>query len=257
MSELALATVFIAGLLGSGHCLAMCGGIATALGAPRGGGSPHWQPLLYQFGRISSYGAAGALVGSLGAAAGLGIAISRWSTILRLATALVVVIIGLDIALATSGRARWLRAPERLGAMIWRRIAPAARAALPASRGARALALGLLWGWLPCGLVYSALVAAAVAGSALGGGATMIAFGLGTLPSMLSLSYAGTRLPRPNGTLARLLGAIIVVCGLWTATVPIAALTGAGSHQHHELVMPVHDGAQQPQPAMPPGMTMP
>jgi sulfite exporter TauE/SafE len=176
MSALALATVFIAGLLGSSHCLAMCGGIATALGAPRSGGAGRWQPLLYQFGRISSYAIAGALVGSLGAAAGLGLAIARWSTILRLATALVVVIIGLDIAFATSGRARWLRAPERLGALLWRRIAPTARSALPASPGARALVLGMLWGWLPCGLVYSALVAAAVAGGALGGGATMIAF---------------------------------------------------------------------------------
>jgi len=239
MSELALATVFIAGLLGSSHCLVMCGGIATALGAPRTGGGGRWQPLLYQFGRISSYGMAGALVGGLGAAAGLGLAISRWSTILRLATALVVVIIGLDIALATSGRARWLRAPERLGAIVWRRIAPAARTVLPASPAARALVLGLLWGWLPCGLVYSALVAAAVAGSALGGGATMIAFGLGTMPSMLGLSYAGTRLPRPDGTLARLLGAIIVVCGLWTATMPIAMLTGAAGHHHHAMAMPM------------------
>lgn len=256
MSELALATVFIAGLLGSSHCLVMCGGIATALGAPRSGGG-RWQPLLYQFGRISSYGTAGALVGGLGAAAGLGLAVSRWSTILRLATALVVVIIGLDIALATSGRARWLRAPERLGAMLWRRIAPAARAALPASAAARALMLGLLWGWLPCGLVYSALVAAAVAGSALGGAATMIAFGLGTMPSMLSLSYAGTRLPRPDGTLARLLGAIIVACGLWTATMPIATLTGASPHHHHAMAMPAHDGTGELRPAMPPGMTMP
>jgi sulfite exporter TauE/SafE len=250
MHELTLATVFIAGLLGSTHCVMMCGGIATALGAPSAGRARRWQPLIYQFGRISSYGIAGVIVGTLGAAAGLGFAISRWSQVLRLATALVVVLIGLDIALATSGRGRWLRAPERLGAILWRRIAPAARAALPASPGPRALALGLLWGWLPCGLVYSALLAAAVAGSAAGGAATMIAFGLGTLPSMLGLNYAGAHLPRPDGSLARLLGSIIVVCGLWTATVPIALLTGSSQHSVHTMAMPMPDTAGQHQPAM-------
>jgi sulfite exporter TauE/SafE len=250
MHELTLATVFIAGLLGSTHCVTMCGGIATALGAPRVGGARRWQPLIYQLGRISSYGMAGAIVGTLGAAAGAGFAITRWSQILRLATALVVVVIGLDIALATSGRGRWLRAPERLGAILWRRIAPAARAVLPASPGLRALALGLLWGWLPCGLVYSALLAAALAGSAAGGGATMLAFGLGTLPSMLGLNYAGAHLPRPDGSLARLLGSIIVVCGLWTASVPIAILTGSAPHSAHTMPMPLPDAAAPDRPAM-------
>jgi uncharacterized protein len=250
MRELALATVFVAGLLGSTHCLAMCGGIATALGAARTGAAGRWQPLLYQLGRIISYGIAGAIVGTLGAAAGLGLAISRWSEILRLATALVVVVIGLDIALGGARRARWLRAPERLGAMLWRRIAPAARAALPASPGARALALGLLWGWLPCGLVYSALLAAAVAGGTAGGSATMIAFGLGTMPAMLGLSYAGARLPRPDGTLARMLGAIIVACGLWTAALPIAVLSGSHRHDSHVMAMPASDTAGQHSAAM-------
>ena len=243
MHELMLVTVFVAGLLGSTHCVAMCGGIATALGAPRSGAGARSLPLLYQLGRIGSYGIGGALVGALGAAAGLGLALARWSEVLRLATALIVVVIGLDIALGSGQRARWLRAPERLGAMLWRRVAPAARRALPAAPGARALALGLLWGWLPCGLVYSALLAAAVAGSVAGGAATMIAFGLGTLPAMVGLSFAGGRLPRPDGVMARLLGSIIVGCGLWTAALPIAMLTGAHVHDHHGMSMPGSDTA--------------
>lgn len=231
MSELTLATAFVAGLLGSTHCLGMCGGIATALGASRAGRS--WRLLLHHFGRIASYGVAGGCAGALGAAAGLTFAASHWSEVLRLATAVAVIVIGLDIALSGSGRARWLHAPERWGARLWRRIAPLADRMRSAPPALRALSLGLLWGWLPCGLVYSVLLAAAVAGGPLGGAATMIAFGLGTLPAMAGLGFVGTRLPPPGGALARLLGAALVACGLWTAVVPLGILTGSLEHQHH------------------------
>lgn len=237
VGELALITMFAAGLLGSTHCLAMCGGIATALGATRSSGARPWQPLLYQFGRLVSYGLAGALAGIAGASPGLLFFAPHWSEVLRLATALMVVAIGMNIALGGRSAGRWLQGAERLGARLWRHIAPAMRAALPAAPCARALVLGFIWGWLPCGLVYSALLAAALAGSASHGSATMIAFGLGTLPAMLGLSYAGTRLPRRDGTLARLLGTIIVACGVWTATLPIAALSGLHEHQRHTMTM--------------------
>jgi len=97
----------------------------------------------------------------------------------------------------------------------------------------RSLLLGLLWGWLPCGLVYSALIIAAAAGGPLRGSVTMAAFGLGTLPAMSGLSFLGGRLPRPDGSFARLLGAMLVACGLWTAALPLAALSGAPGHTHH------------------------
>ncbi len=230
MHEIAFATAFVAGLLGSGHCLAMCGGIATALGTA---GGARGNALLYQAGRLTSYALAGAIAGGVGAAAGFAFTVSRWSAILRLATALIVIVIGLDISLGTSRLTRWLRAPERWGAQLWRRLSPRARAFTPSSPRPRALVLGLLWGWLPCGLVYSVLIAAAVAGSASRGGATMIAFGLGTLPAMSGLSYLGSRLPRRDGTLARLLGAALVACGLWSAAMPLAVLTGSAAHAHH------------------------
>ena len=230
MHELTWVTALLAGLLGSSHCAAMCGGIATALGTAPGGRA---RILLYQLGRIGSYSIAGACVGALGAAAGFAFAISRWSEVLRLATAIMVVVIGLDIAFSGSGRARWLRTPERWGALLWRRMAPLARSTRQVPPALRALAVGFLWGWLPCGLVYSVLLAAAVSGGALGGAATMVAFGLGTLPAMAGFSLLGTRLPRPEGALARVLGAVLVACGLWTAAVPIAALSGAAPHHHH------------------------
>lgn len=230
MHELTLGSAFVAGVLGSTHCVAMCGGLATALGTQRQG-PLRARALLYQLGRVSSYGIAGAVVGSLGAAAGFAFEASQWSAVLRLGTALIVVLIGLNIALGPRSPRPWLRAPERWGALLWRRIAPLA-SRLPAQPALRAVTLGMLWGWLPCGLVYSVLLAAAFAGSALGGGATMIAFGLGTLPAMLGLSYASGRVTPPRAGLARLLGSVIVACGLWTASMPIAILFGAHQHVH-------------------------
>lgn len=230
MHELALGSAFLAGVLGSTHCVAMCGGLATALGVQRQG-SFRARPLLYQLGRVTSYGTAGALVGSAGAVAGFAFEATRWSAVLRLGTALIVVLIGLKIALGSPSGGPWLRLPERWGALVWRRIAPLA-SRLPKQPALRALTLGMLWGWLPCGLVYSVLLVAAFAGSAWAGGATMLAFGAGTLPAMLGLSYAGGRFAPPRATLARLLGSVIVACGVWTASMPIAILTGAHQHVH-------------------------
>jgi sulfite exporter TauE/SafE len=251
MHELTLLTACAAGLLGSTHCVAMCGGVASLLGATHARGATHAHGArtglisLYHVGRVASYGAAGAVAGASGAAAGSALAIPAWSDVLRLVTAVVIVLIGLDIALGGAGRARWLRIPERIGARVWRRVAPRARAMLPATPSARALVLGLLWGWLPCGLVYSVLIAALASGSAIHGGATMVAFGLGTAPAMLALSHGGARIPLRDGAFSRVLGAVIVACGLWTAAVPIAALTGADPHAHH--VAGVGEGSEKGQ----------
>ena len=174
---------------------------------------------------------------------------SRWSAVLRLASAAVVVMIGLDLALGRNSRARWLRAPERWGGILWRRVAPTLQSALPSRPAARAFTFGLLWGWLPCGLVYSVLLAAAVSGDAASGGLTMLAFGLGTLPAMLSLTLAATGVAR-RGTLARLFGSIIVACGLWTAASPIAVLAGAQPpHHHHPLAIGLSDYPAPPRSA--------
>ena len=245
MRELTFLTALLAGLFGSTHCLAMCGGIAAALGSagPAGGTA---RPLLYHCGRLAGYAVAGGVAGALGAAAGFGFAVSSWSATLRLGTALVVILIGLDISLGARARWRWLRAPERWGARLWRHLAPARRMQLSAAPALRALLLGVLWGWLPCGLVYSVLLAAALAGGAVQGALIMLGFGLGTLPSMSMLTYAGHWLPRSDGLAARLLGALLVACGLWTAIAPLAVLTGSQQHQHH--------GARvEPSQAMPAG----
>jgi len=238
MTELLWGTALLAGLLGSSHCVAMCGGIATALagGVPTSRSLRVALPLLHGCGRIVSYGVAGALAATLGVAALRLLAVEHWSALLRLGSALVMVIIGLKITLAPPGRIAWLRAPERLGALLWRRIAPVLGRRMPSALVPRALAVGLLWGWLPCGLVYSVLLAAATSGTPLRGALTMLAFGAGTLPALAGVGYlGGRRAGRALGGSAKLAGIAIVACGLWTAAIPLATLAGLHGHHHAHL----------------------
>jgi len=243
MPELLFMTAFFAGLLGSTHCLGMCGGIAAALGgAARPAAARAWAPLLYNLGRIASYGIAGAVAGAVGVAASGLLPGVHAGEYLRLATAAAVGLIGLNMAAGGAARARWLGAPERWGGALWRRFSPPLQRRLPRGPLLRPLGIGLLWGWLPCGLVYSALLAAAASGSAARGSATMCAFGLGTLPAMAGISYLGSRLPSPRGVGARLLGAAIIACALWIAALPLESLMGLGDHaRHHHALADTRD----------------
>jgi sulfite exporter TauE/SafE len=241
-------TAFLAGLLGSSHCVGMCGGIAAALanGQPAAPAVRTLLPLVHGCGRILSYAAAGALAATLGVAALRQLADQHWSALLRLCAASVMIIIGLNLALAPWTPVAWLRTPERWGALLWRRVMPVLSRRLPRAALPRALAAGLLWGWLPCGLVYSALLAAATSGSPLRGALTMLAFGAGTVPAVAGVGYVGGRswLRRASGGSRRLVGAVIVVCGLWTAALPLAMLAGVHGHQHAHAVM--NHGARMP-----------
>lgn len=181
--------LFLVGLLGGTHCVGMCGGIVGALsmGAPA-----RWSMLLaYNAGRIFSYSAAGAIAGALGAASlGLeGQVPAR--LILYFFANLMLVALGLYLL----GVTRALAFTERAGQSLWRVLQPMTKRFLPARRVGQAFPLGLLWGWLPCGLVYSALASSLSAGSAERGGLMMLAFGLGTLPNLL---LAGIVLARLN-----------------------------------------------------------
>jgi sulfite exporter TauE/SafE len=245
MHEVLWMTALVAGLLGSAHCLGMCGGIATALGATTPGRAARGTlSVLYSCGRITSYGLAGAVAGAFGVATLSALGGSHWAEVLRLCAGGMVVVIGLNIALGYSSRVRWLRAPERWGAALWRRLSPHLGRWLPQAALPRALAVGFLWGWLPCGLVYSALLAAATAGNALSGSITMLAFGAGTLPAMAGVGYLGSRLHLrpPRRGAARIVGACIVLCGLWITAMPIAVLAGAHDQRAHHHAMFVHQG---------------
>ena len=184
-------SAFFVGLLGATHCVAMCGGIvgALTLGLP---GEDTAQPqrlwpylIAYNAGRIASYTLAGVLVGVLGAQLASVFTPAHAHTYGHAFSAVFLIVLGLYLA----GWWRGLVVLERGGAHLWRRIEPLGRRLLPVRNPLHAAALGLLWGWLPCGLVYSAL-AWAFAGADPNRRHGDVAFGLGTLPMLLTMGAA-------------------------------------------------------------------
>jgi hypothetical protein len=185
MTAAIFGAVFLTGLLGGVHCAGMCGGIVAALSGQVGGRRLPLH-LAYNGGRVLSYALAGALAGAAGS---VGLLLDGVLPVqLALYVLANVMLIGLGLYLAgVSSVVAWI---ERLGMALWRRIQPLTRSLLPADTLPRALGLGLLWGWLPCGLVYAVLTTALLTGDALDGAAIMAAFGLGTLPNLLLAGLA-------------------------------------------------------------------
>ena len=211
MPESSYLALFLIGLLGGTHCVGMCGGIVGALSM--GSGSRPSLHLAYNAGRIASYAMAGALSGTLGGASLVLSGQLPVRIILFVLANMMLVALGLYLM----GLTRVLAFSERFGQKLWRHIQPLTRRFLPVRTIAQALPLGLLWGWLPCGLVYSALVTALTSGSALRGAGMMLAFGLGTLPNLL---LAGLLAVRLNKYLAWPVvrvtsGLLVLAFGLW------------------------------------------
>jgi sulfite exporter TauE/SafE len=226
-----LLSALMMGLLGSTHCIVMCGGVVamacSALPIARRAGPVAQLPyvLAYNAGRIASYGIAGAAAGALGASLASFGSVQHAQLSLRLAAGAMTVAVGLYVA----GVARALSWVERLGEPVWRRLAPLARTLVPVQTPAHALALGLLWGWMPCGLVYAALAVAVSSGSPGNGAATMTAFGLGTLPMLVTMGSAAVLVARlaRNRRVRMIAGVAMVAMGtlqlvhvsdLWTET---------------------------------------
>lgn len=144
----------------------------------------------YNSGRIASYMVAGALAGGLAGGIAALTRLASLQLVLYWLANLMLVALGLYLMNAWHGLARL----EQGGQRLWRHMLPLLRVLLPVDSGAKALALGALWGWVPCGMVYSVLLTALLSGSAAGGAAVMLAFGLGTLPMLIGLGLAGERL---------------------------------------------------------------
>ena len=211
MPESSYFALFLVGLLGGTHCIGMCGGIVSALSM--GATSRPSLHLAYNAGRILSYCVAGAIAGALG---GASLALSDQlpaRLVLFILANLMLVALGLYLM----GVTRALAFSERFGARLWRHLQPLSRRYLPARSVAQAFPLGVLWGWLPCGLVYSALVTALSSGSAASGAALMLAFGLGTLPNLLLAGLLAVRLKAYAAKPAvRFSAGLLVLCfGLW------------------------------------------
>ncbi|MDP2804479.1 MAG: sulfite exporter TauE/SafE family protein [Gallionellaceae bacterium] len=184
MSEFSLFAVLLVGLLGGVHCLGMCGSIVGIFTAQVPKDLPRWPfHLAYSSGRIASYAAAGALVGAIGQAGLLMRDAVPVQHLLFGLSSLMLVALGLYLA-GVWGAVRKL---EQLGGGLWKKLQPYTTRLLPVNTVPRALGLGALWGWLPCGLVYSVLLTALASGSATQGALIMLMFGLGTLPNLLAI----------------------------------------------------------------------
>ncbi len=220
MPDSGFIAVFLVGLLGGTHCMAMCGGIVGALTVGTPPGRPQWPlHLAYNLGRISSYALAGAVLGAVGSAGLLlNDALPVQMTLYVLAN-LMLVALGLYLIGVPQG----LTFLERGGQKVWARIQPLTRRFLPATSVSRALPLGMLWGFLPCGMVYSVLTAALLTGNSLRGAGLMLAFGLGTLPNLLLAGFLLRRFRDiVQGRAVRTISGLLVlgfgVWGLFNAT---------------------------------------
>ncbi len=217
-------TALILGLSGAGHCLGMCGGIAAALNL--GGARSPAITLAYHTGRITSYTLLGAL---LGLAAG-SIDIGAWTIGLRYLAGLLLIGMGLYIANWWRGMALL----ERAGARLWQPVQRFSSHWLPLRRWPQSFALGLCWGLMPCGLIYSSLAWAATAQNAATSALMMLLFGLGTLPAMLATSLGARRAQaflRRRG-LKQVIAVLLIGAGLWTLYIT-AAHSGHGAPGSH------------------------
>ncbi|MCF1427645.1 MAG: sulfite exporter TauE/SafE family protein [Shewanella sp.] len=193
MVEYSLSGALLVGLMGAGHCFGMCGGLVGALS-----GQIPLDPkrnqlaeiLLYQFcyngGRILSYTLAGMLCGALAGGIGLLFSIDNYLIVLRLFAGVMMIFTGLYVARLWFGLVK----VEAAGKWLWRFIQPLAQRFVPMRTPVQAIIAGILWGWLPCGLVYSMLTWSIASGNPLEGALIMAAFGVGTLPALISAGVA-------------------------------------------------------------------
>ncbi len=224
-----LAAALATGLLGSAHCLGMCGGISGLFAAGVTVASIKTQlplAIAYNLGRVLSYAFLGVVVAVIGSTTVS--AIPGLAGPVRLASGALIILIGLQVAFNW----RLLAAVETIGATFWNRLAPYAKGLIPATSIARATGLGLIWGWLPCGLVYSALLLAATTAIPASGGLVMIAFGLGTLPAMVLTGLSAAKLSAFISRNRIGAGLLIVAIGMATITMPLITWMAPDAHVH-------------------------
>lgn len=213
-------SAFIVGLLGGVHCIGMCGGIVGALtfGLPEQK-RQSFSALLpfqlsYNLGRLISYVIAGAIMG------GLGMLLAELMPI-QIAQRGLLVIAGIFMVLLGLYLSGWwmvLNRVERMGGALWRKIEPYGRRLMPVQTPLQALGIGMIWGWVPCGLVYTMLINAVSSGGAIKGAGLMFAFALGTLPNLLAmglLAGAAARLARSD-IARKIAGITVILFGIYT-----------------------------------------
>ena len=221
-----LVSAFTLGLLGGGHCIGMCGSVMGALGmaipSDQQARKLHYL-VLYNLGRILSYALAGFLFGLAGWAVGQ----SPVAMGMRILAGLLLIAMGLYLAGWWFGLTRL----EKMGQHVWRPIQKRAKGLMPLKKRRHALLLGALWGWLPCGLVYSTLIWSASQGDAGLSALLMFCFGLGTWPVLIASGFAAERLGQflRHSKVRAVAGLLVILYGIWTLPGP-----------HHHLLMGGH-----------------
>lgn len=227
-----IAAALLLGLLGSTHCVGMCGGISAALAfaLPRTSAALRRHLLLglYSCGRVTSYAAMGAMTGALsGLLSAEHSAALAW---IRIAAGALLVLMGLYLA----GWSQALALLERAGHGVWRHVQVRAARLLPIDSAPKALLAGAAWGWLPCGLVYSTLAWTASSASAPRGALLMLAFGVGTMPAVIASGVLAAQLRAllQRRGLRIVAGLLVIAFGIWTMAVVLLA-GGHAEHHHH------------------------
>lgn len=226
----ALFSAFAMGFLGSTHCIGMCGGLTVALNTGTAKEKSLRLSFTYQIFRVLSYGILGAFVG------GFGYLFSKWTNF-----PVLIVLGGIMLIMMGFYLLSWqnlLVYFERLGRRLWKKVSPVQSRFLPIKRFYQAAAVGLLWGLLPCGLVYSALAMASTSGTAMGGFASMVAFGLGTLPAMFAVGVFSNKLVNffRNPKVRAVFGLLFILWGSFYIFQAVTKMSnGQDGHQQHQM----------------------
>ncbi len=233
MSFTLFLSAFIVGLMGAGHCLGMCGGIVAALSFAIPDASSLRRITIivtYNLGRIATYVILGGLAGVVGLGAGEAFSQVTSAPILRVLAGVMLILMGFYI----TGWWKVLGNLEKLGASVWRVLQPIGNRMLPVKSLSAAFSLGCLWGWLPCGLVYSALVLAMSQNDPWASASVMLGFGCGTLPAVIMGGVAGEKLKSylQLKALRIVMGLSVIVFGVWTLFVVF--LHSSHIHQSNE-----------------------
>lgn len=220
-----LSAAFFLGFFSTLHCIGMCGGIIGALSLSLPPEIRNKKPMLFSFvmsyniGRLFSYSVAGFIAGAVGTEILQSAGFDQGHVVLRIIGVSMMVAIGLYL----SGWLPQLATIEKIGIPVWKRLEPIGRKLLPVNSIPRALTYGMIWGWLPCGLVYFVLIWALTAGDAIHGALTMLAFGAGTLPTLVTAGFMTSWLTRfARSTRARqIVGLLIITMAIGSLFIPM------------------------------------
>ncbi len=221
-----LTSAFLLGFFSTLHCIGMCGGIigALSLSLPveiRNNKARLFSFVLsYNVGRIISYSLAGLIAGAVGTGVLQSAGFDQGHSVLKYIGVSMMVAIGLYL----TGWLPQLASVEKIGVPLWKRLEPFGRKLVPVISLPRALAYGMVWGWLPCGLVYFVLIWALTAGDAVSGALTMLAFGLGTLPTLIAAGFMTSWITRfaRSARARQIVGLLIIAMAIGSLFIPMA-----------------------------------